>query len=89
MSIYQDKLDAVCSAIEAMPGTSGAAVLRSVVMDLEGKGPIGGMLFSLDAKHFAMVIDLLQEFRRSGREEGFNSLHSAARNRVGCLTTGE
>jgi hypothetical protein len=82
MSVYKAKLDAVVNAARSMPGTSGAAALRMVVMDLEGDGPIGGLLHSLDAKHFAMVIDLLQEFRKTGREDAFNSLHADARQRL-------
>jgi hypothetical protein len=52
-------------------------------MDLEGNGPVGEMLHSLDRSNFDMVIDLLIEFRDSGRHERFNTLHRKARE---CIT---
>jgi hypothetical protein len=39
-------------------------------------------LHTLDQERFNRVIDLLVEFRRSGRLEGFNALHDAARQRI-------
>lgn len=82
MSLYQDKLNAICADIESMPGTSGARALRSIVMDLEGNGPVGELLHSLDQKLFEKAIDLFLEFKRTGRRESYNAIHAAARVRL-------
>lgn len=79
---YRAKLDEVCAAVESMKFCSAGDVLREIVLSLESKGPVAGMLFTLDAKLFEMVIDLFEEFRRSGRGDEFNALHEAARDRV-------
>lgn len=79
---YVTKLERVINAARKMPGTSGARGLKKIITDLEGKGPIGELMFSLDQHHFDMVIDLLQEFRRTGKYMAFNSLHSTARDAV-------
>lgn len=82
MSIYQEKLNAICADIESMPGTGGARALRSIVMDLNSNGPVGELLHSLDQERFEKVIDLFIEFKRTGRRESFNAIHAAARARV-------
>ncbi len=82
MSEYENKLNKVCQTILKQSGTAGARGLRAVVMDLEGNGPVGEMLHSLDRSNFDMVIDLLIEFRNSGRHESFNTLHRKARERI-------
>ncbi len=82
MSEYEIKLNRVCQTILKLSGTAGARGLRAVVMDLEGNGPVGEMLHSLDRNNFDMVIDLLIEFRDSGRHEPFNTLHRKARERI-------
>jgi hypothetical protein len=82
MSIYKEKLNEICSTIERMQGTTGAKALRAVVMDLEGNGPIGEILHALDKEHFDMVINLLIEFRETGRREPFNAIHASARRRL-------
>lgn len=82
MSVYEAKLTKICESIESMPGTGGARALRSIVMDLEGNGPVGELLHTLDQNYFEMVIDLFQEFRSSGRYESFNSIHREARERL-------
>ncbi|MDN7880047.1 hypothetical protein [Burkholderia aenigmatica] len=82
MSKYSDKLNAICDDAEALSGTGGARALRKIVMDLEGDGPIGELLHTLDQDRFNAVIDLLVEFKRSGRLEGFNALHASARARL-------
>lgn len=79
---YSAKLAEVVHAARQIPGTAGARGLKKIITDLEGKGPIGELMFSLDQHHFDMVIDLLQEFRRTGKYMAFNSLHSAARDAV-------
>jgi hypothetical protein len=82
MTLYEQKLDMVCKKILQLSGTAGGRALKSVVMDLEGSGPIGEMLHSLDRNNFDMVIDLLVEFRNTGRQELFNTLHRKARERI-------
>ncbi len=82
MSIYQEKLNAICDEIESMPGTSGARALRSIVMDLNGDGPVGELLHSLDHERFEQVIDLFLEFKRTGRRESFNAIHAKACARI-------
>lgn len=82
MSTYESKLNNICDKIKSMSGTAGARALRAIVMDLEGDGPIGEMLHSLDAKNFEMAI-VLQEFKRTGRYEHFNTIHAQARERLG------
>lgn len=79
---YAQKLEKVVNAARQMPGTGGARALKQIITDLEGKGPIGELMFSLDQHYFDMVIDLLQEFRRTGKYMAFNSLHSTARGAV-------
>jgi redox-regulated HSP33 family molecular chaperone len=82
MSIYEDKLARVCADAESLTGTGGGRALRKIIMDLEGDGPVGEMLHTLDEDRFLRVIDLLMEFRRTGRHEGYNAMHSAARQRI-------
>lgn len=79
---YAQKLEKVVNAARQIPGTSGALALKKIITDLEGKGPVGELMFSLDQHHFDMVVDLLQEFRRTGKYMAFNSLHSTARDGV-------
>ncbi|MDO8292217.1 MAG: hypothetical protein Q7T29_05070 [Gallionella sp.] len=79
---YATKLEKVVNAARRIPGTAGARALKKIITDLEGKGPIGELMFSLDQHHFGLVIDLLQEFRRTGKYMAFNSLHSTARGAV-------
>lgn len=79
---YAQKLEKVVSAARQIPGTSGARALKKIITDLEGKGPVGELMFSLDQHYFDMVVDLLQEFRRTGKYMAFNSLHSTARDGV-------
>ena len=79
MSKYSQQLFDLCDWVAANPGTSAARTITKVIMDLEGDGPIGGMLFSLDDRRFAQVVALLAEFRCTGREEAFNALHHTAR----------
>lgn len=80
--MYAEKLSNVVNTAKRLSGTAGGRALRKIINDLEGNGPIGELLFSLDKERFDMVIDLLQEFRRSGRYVAFNSLHSTARDAV-------
>lgn len=82
MSAYETKLNDICNAIKSMPGTGGERALRAIIMDLEGNGPVGELLHTLDQSYFKMVIDLFLEFRNTGRYEAFNSIHSSARDRV-------
>ena len=82
MSEYTRKLDALVDWVRANPGTGGARAIRKVVMDLEGEGPIGELLFTLDQELFDQVIDLLVEFRNTGRSEPFNAIHVQARERL-------
>lgn len=82
MSIYEEKLNKVCDKIKSLSGTAGARGLTAVVMDLEGDGSVGEMLHALDMENFLMAIDLLQEFRRTGRFESFNAIHRNAHERI-------
>ena len=82
MCKYSQLLFDLCDWAAANPGTSATRPIWKVIMDLEGDGPIGGMLFSLDDRRFAQVVELLAEFRRTGRGEAFNSLHHTARQRI-------
>ncbi len=82
MSEYEFKVERLCKLYEGLRGTAGGRALRAVVMDLEGNGPIGEMLHSLDRNNFDLVIDTLIEFRDTGRYESFNAIHSAARQRI-------
>ncbi len=82
MSAYESKLNNILDAIKSMPGTGGERALQAIVMDLEGNGPVGELLHTLDQNYFMMVIDLFQEFRSTGRYEAFNSIHCSARDRV-------
>lgn len=79
---YAQKLEKVVNAARQIPGTSGARALKKIITDLEGKGPVDELMFSLDQHYFDMVVDLLQEFRRTGKYMAFNSLHSTARDGV-------
>lgn len=87
MSVYTEKLDALCGLAEKMPGTAGARTIRKVAADLEGDGPIGDLLHSVDSDVFAQVIELLIEFRKTGCKEAFNSIHASARERLGINFT--
>lgn len=85
MTNYQTLINQVLDVIDKGPDTSGGRTLRALVNDLEGPGAIGGIMHKLDSTNFELVINLLQEFRRSGRFEGFNSIHAQARNRISKL----
>jgi hypothetical protein len=82
MSKYSDKLFALCDEADRLTGTGGGRALRKIIMDLESDGPIGELMFTLDDKRFNQVIELLVEFRHSGRHERFNALHEEARERA-------
>lgn len=82
MSKYTDKLDALCDWALAHPGCGGTRAIEKIVKDLEGDGPVGELLHTLDATLFAQVLDLFVEFKKTGRHEGFNSIHRAARQRL-------
>lgn len=82
MSKYSQQLFDLCDWAKANSGTSAARTIEKVIMDIEGDGPIGGILFALDDRRFAQVVALLAEFRRTGRAEAFNSLHHTARQRT-------
>lgn len=82
MSAYTDKLDDLCKFAQENPGTAGARAIRKVVADLEGDGPIGDTLHSVDNELFTKIIGVLIEFRKSGCREGFNSIHADARERL-------
>lgn len=82
MSEYERRLDELVDWARSNPGTAGARTIRKVVFDLEADGPVGEMLFSVDEELFLKIIELLVEFRRSGRGQSFNSIHRAARDRL-------
>lgn len=78
-SPYEMKLNTVIKQYQLIRGTSGGDTLEKILLDLEGNGPIGGLLFTLDNHGFQLVIDMLVEFTKSGRSTAFNSLHEKAR----------
>ena len=59
----------------------GCLCFEKIITDLEGKGQSASLCFP-HQHYFDMVIDLLQEFRRTGKYMAFNSLHSTARDAV-------
>lgn len=79
---YKQRLDALVEKSNSMSGTAGQRTLRKVILDLEGDGPIGDLLHSLDRELFMEVIELFLEFKRTGRRMAFNALHYDARNRL-------
>lgn len=82
MSTYTDKLDELCNWALSNPGTAGARAIRKVITDLEGDGPVGEIMHSVDSELFTKIIGLLVEFRRTGCREPFNSIHHKARKRL-------
>jgi hypothetical protein len=82
MSKYSDKLDAAVGACLEHPGTSGQRALRSILLDLNGSGPVSELLHTLDDDKFILIMDLFSEFRRTGYREGFMRLHGAAADKV-------
>lgn len=78
-SPYEMRLDAVLERYQLLRATGGGNALRKILLDLEGRGPIGALLFDLDDTGFQLVINLLLEFKKSGRSTPFNSLHENAR----------
>ncbi len=82
MSAYTDKLNALCNWALTHPGCGSTRAIEKIVMDLEGDGPVGELLHTLDATLFAQVLDLFVEFKATGRSEAFNSIHGAARGRL-------
>lgn len=81
MTTYGEQLNALCKWAEAHPGCGGARAIEKIVMDLEGTGPVGELLHTLDMKLFRQVLDLFAEFKRTGRNEAFNTIHRSARQR--------
>lgn len=79
---YEERLERIVSFVRKNSGTAGSRALAKIVRDLEGDGPIGELMFSLDQEFFNEVIALLVEFRVSGRYLAFNSIHSNAREAV-------
>ena len=75
MNLYQQKLEALTEIAKAHPGTGGQRALISILGDLDGHGPIGELLHTLDRHNFARVIDLFVEFKKTGRSVNFNDLH--------------
>jgi hypothetical protein len=71
MTVHENNLRVVFETIESMAGTGVARALRAIVIDLEGNGLVGEMLYTLDDAHFDMMIERLNEFRRTGRYESF------------------
>jgi hypothetical protein len=81
MSEYERKLAELIEWARLNPGTAGARTIRKIVFDLEGEGPVGAILHSIDSALFGKVIEVLVEFRKTGKNESFNSIHRAARER--------
>jgi hypothetical protein len=75
MNAYEEKLKEVVELAIRLKGTSGGEALHKIIMDLQGSGPIAGLLHTLDRNNFNLVMLTLMEFRRSGREVDFNELH--------------
>jgi len=83
MQLYREKLNALCNWTLEHPDTPDAAVIRQVVADLDGDGPIGGMLHTLDHDLFTKVISMLIGFRRSAFTGPYQEVHAAAREALG------
>lgn len=83
LSEYERKLKALVDFARQNSGTSGARAIRSIVNDLEGNGPLGELLHSLDRDRFDQVIKLFVEFRNAGRKLPYNSIHASARHELG------
>lgn len=81
MTQYQNKLNALCDFASEHPNSSGSRAIRGVIDGLES-GPISDLLFETDGTRFNDLIDLLVEFRNTGRSLNFNSIHRAARERL-------
>lgn len=79
MSMYTEKLDELVQIAKYNSGTSGRRALESVLRDLDGDGPVGELLHILETEVFVKVMSLFFEFRRTGQNEPFNSIHERAR----------
>ena len=82
MGPYEKKLNELVSVTNALEGTGGSRALKTILKDLSGHGPISELLYTLDRQNFDRVIDLLVEFRNSGRNEPFNAIHETALKRL-------
>lgn len=78
---YSQKLRAIVDQINRHKHSKSSEVLREVINGLE-KGVVSGLLFTLDDENFKKVIDLLCEFRTTGRDYNFNTLHAQARQQI-------
>ena len=82
MSPYERKLNELVTITNSLEGTSGSRALRAIIRDLSGHGLISELLYTLDRQNFDKVIDLLVEFRDTGRNDPFNELHEQAAQRL-------
>ena len=78
MSNYTDKLEQLVNIANSIPGTGGQRALRKIILDLGGSGPISELIYTLDEKNFRLAIELLMEFKRTGKRESFNQIHRDA-----------
>lgn len=83
MQRYAEKLNALCEWALEHPDAPGAAVIRQVVADLDGDGPIGGLLHTVDHDLFTKIISVLIGFRRSAYSGPYREVHAAARETLG------
>ena len=83
MQLYKSKLKALCEWVDENPDSEQAEVIRKVIADLDGDGPIGGMLHKLDHDLFTKVTSTLIDFRRQAFMGPYREIHEEARQRVG------
>lgn len=80
---YAERLNRLVEKAKVIYGTSGYRALSKIIYDLEGDGPIGELMFTLDRQSWQEVMELLIEFRRTGRAlPNFNTLHRKAKARL-------
>jgi len=87
MRLYTEKLKTLCDWAIDNPDTQEAQVIRQIVADLDGGGPIGGLLHVLNHDLFTKVVSMLIDFRRSAFLGPYREVHAQARDLLGLDIT--